>query len=58
MTSVKAPVLPDQYHIKTGLPGVSIDEQVAAALEKLEKHAAMVKLLGSYPQAVGCACTR
>ena len=32
MTSIKAPVLPDQYHIKTGLPGVSIDEQVAAIL--------------------------
>lgn len=34
MTSHKAPVLPDQYHIKTGLPGVSIDAQVAAILSR------------------------
>ena len=40
------------YVFFVDVEGHAIDEKVAAALEKLERHAAMVKLLGSYPQAV------
>jgi len=40
------------YVFFVDVEGHAKDEQVAAALEKLKENAAMVKLLGSYPQAV------